>query len=70
MESHVLRWSRSRFLGYDGVGVEIFFATPTLILIILYVNCLKMKVNNLHQIAYILSYGVSVINLNLQLSKH
>ena len=33
-----------------------------LILIILYVNCLKMKVNNLHQIAYILSYGVSVIN--------
>ena len=36
-ESHVLRWSRSRFLRYEGVGVEIFFATPTLILIILYV---------------------------------
>ena len=33
-----------------------------LILIILYVNCLKMKENNLHQIAYILSYGESVIN--------
>ena len=62
MESHVLRSSRSRFLRYDVVRVEIFFATPTLILIILYVNCLKMKVYNLHQIPYILSYGVSVIN--------
>ena len=40
-----------------------------LILIILYVNCLKMKVNNLHQIAYIFSYGVLLI-LNLQLIKH
>ena len=30
-----------------------------------------MKVNNLHQIDYILSYGVYVLlMLNLQLSKH
>ena len=50
-ESHVLRWSRSRNIFFD----------PTLILIILYVNCLKMKVNNLHRIANILSYGVSVL---------
>ena len=64
LESHVLRWSRSLFLRYNGVEVEVFFATPTptLNLIILYVNCLKMKVNKLHQIPNILSYGVSVIN--------
>ena len=63
--------SRSRFFRCDGVRGEIFFATPTLILIILYVNCLKMKTNKLHQIAYILSYGVRVILiLNPQLSKH
>ena len=61
MESPVLRWSQSRFSRYDGVRVEICFVTPNLIIIILYVNCLKMKVNNLHQIAYILSYGVSAI---------
>ena len=49
-----------------GGGVKIFFVTPKL-----YVNCLKMKVNNLHQIADILSYGVRVLFiLNLQLSKH
>ena len=62
VELHALRWNRSRFFRYNRVGVEIFFATPTLILIILYVNCLKIKVNNLHQIAYILSHGVSVIS--------
>ena len=75
-ESHVClvqpgvwsRWSRSRSLRYDGVGVEIFFVTLTLILIIC--ELFKMKINNLHRIAYILSYGASVINLNLQLSKH
>ena len=33
-----------------------------IIVIILYVYCLKIKVNNLLQIAYILSYDVSVIN--------
>ena len=66
VESHVLRWSRSRFLRYDGVGVEIYK-----IKIILYVNCLKMNVNNLHQIAYIVSYDVCVsLILNLQQSKH
>ena len=41
VEAHVLRWSRSRFFRYDGVGVAIFFATPTLMLIISYVNRLK-----------------------------
>ena len=41
-----------------------------LILIILYVNCLRIKVNNLLQIVYILSYGMCVLLiLNLQLSK-
>ena len=38
VESHVLRGSPSLFFRYDGVGVEIFFETAILILIILYVN--------------------------------
>ena len=52
VESHVFMWSRSRNIFCDSDSM----------LIILYVNCLKITVNNLHQLAYILSYGVSVVN--------